>query len=322
MGNTCRKDYEDVPITEPDKLRVEIDHSPSKEEFVKVPEMPKRSDKCERAFQELNPSLEEADKQYVALTNKPMIKFSEPEQGPFQKSKNTYENLNFTYFGQYKEGKRNGWGETIYSDGSCYIGYYQEDRESLFGWQIDQNGNYLMGEFVAGKFNKGKGKSENQNEYVYEGEYERSMKTGTGLFKWKDGTFYKGCFKDNDLHGEGVYSWADGRIYIGNWSKSKMNGLGLYYWPDGRSYEGEYIDGKKHGKGIFTWKDGSFYIGEWKNGLQDGEGIKYSSDKSIEGAGKWKKGELIKSTSKNSTSAFEVLNSDKVGEEALIELKA
>ena len=37
-------------------------------------------------------------------------------------------------------------------------------------------------------------------------------------------------------HGYGVYKWTNGSIYKGNWDQNKISGYGEYKWNDGRTY--------------------------------------------------------------------------------------
>ena len=38
---------------------------------------------------------------------------------------------------------------------------------------------------------------------------------GKGVFKWSDGTQYKGEFKENEITGHGQYFWTDKSHYKG-----------------------------------------------------------------------------------------------------------
>ena len=38
----------------------------------------------------------------------------------------------------------------------------------------------------------------------YDGNYEKGIRRGLGVFKWKDGKIYKGEFENNLPHGNGV----------------------------------------------------------------------------------------------------------------------
>jgi hypothetical protein len=36
----------------------------------------------------------------------------------------------------------------------------------------------------------------------------------------------------------GIYKWNDGSEYRGEWDDNKINGFGMYTWLDGRKYVG------------------------------------------------------------------------------------
>ena len=37
-------------------------------------------------------------------------------------------------------------------------------------------------------------------------------------------------------HGYGVYKWANGSLYKGTWDANKISDYGEYTWNDGRTY--------------------------------------------------------------------------------------
>lgn len=48
-------------------------------------------------------------------------------------------------------------------------------------------------------------------------------------------------------HGYGVYKWANGSLYKGNWDQNKISEYGEYNWNDGRTYQGYWLDNNMHG---------------------------------------------------------------------------
>ena len=76
-----------------------------------------------------------------------------------------------------------------------------------------------------------------------------------------NGISYEGSFVDDLYEGYGVYKWPDGSIYKGNYKGGKFHGQGVWTGSIGRSYEGEYVEGLEEGFGILRLLDGSKYEG-------------------------------------------------------------
>ena len=95
---------------------------------------------------------------------------------------------------------------------------------------------------------------------------------GEGIFKWKDGSMYKGNFNKGNINGNGIFNWQDGRIYKGEFLNGEIEGKGEFIWPNNHKYIGSYIKGKKNGFGIYYWNNDIFYEGNWVNNSQHGEG--------------------------------------------------
>ena len=120
---------------------------------------------------------------------------------------------------------------------------------------------------------------------LYEGNFERSKKSGIGTFKWSDGTVYKGEFKNNSMNGFGIIIYPNKNIYKGEVKDGYMQGYGEFYWKDYseslKRYIGEYNRDRRHGFGIFIWGVNPIeaYIGFWNNGEMNGVGIKISNNK-------------------------------------------
>jgi hypothetical protein len=60
------------------------------------------------------------------------------------KYKNSY-----TYFGEFKKGLRNGYGELYFKDGDIHKGYYENDKKSKIGlYYWKKTGSIMVGQYV------------------------------------------------------------------------------------------------------------------------------------------------------------------------------
>lgn len=216
-------------------------------------------------------------------------------------------NKSFTFSAKKINKKiKNGYGKIIYSDESIFKGFFKEnlaygiclynDKQLEFYGEYSANipngfgicinhERKLMGKF-KGNFLEEEGiESIKTEKALYEGNFERSKKSGIGTFKWSDGTVYKGEFKNNSMNGFGIIIYPNKNIYKGEVKDGYMQGYGEFYWKDYseslKRYIGEYNRDRRHGFGIFIWGVNPIeaYIGFWNNGEMNGVGIKISNNK-------------------------------------------
>jgi len=227
-------------------------------------------------------------------------------------------NFKYHYFGYLKNKSftfstkkvnkkiKNGFGKMVYSDDSIFKGIFKENLAygiCLYNdKQLEFYGEYLanipngfgicinherklMGKF-EGNFLEEEGiESLSTEKALYEGNFEKSKKSGIGTFRWADGTVYKGEFKNNTMNGFGIIIYPNKNIYKGEVKDGYMHGYGEFYWKDYseslKRYIGEYYRDKRHGFGIFIWGVNPIeaYIGFWNNGEMNGVGIKISNNK-------------------------------------------
>ena len=134
-------------------------------------------------------------------------------------------------------GKKEGYGEYEWSNGSVYKGYWKDNK--------------LCGKGVY-YYTDGK---------KYVGEYYNNLKQGRGKYFWPDGKLYFGEYKEDKKEGIGKYLWNDGRVYIGFWKLNKQNGLGRYSNPNEmKDKYGIWVEGKR-----IQWLD----VEELKNELNE-----------------------------------------------------
>lgn len=110
------------------------------------------------------------------------------------------------------------------------------------------------------------------------------LKTGIGIAKYSDGSYYIGSYSNDKCDGNGVLISANGEIKCGKWSNSvfssgtKYNGSSsgsqyrtfkLIRTVLGNYYFGEVDrDGYYFGLGLFIESNGSAWFGSWYDGTQ------------------------------------------------------
>lgn len=62
----------------------------------------------------------------------------------------------------------------------------------------------------------------------YDGAWKNGRMSGTGTYRWSDGSEYEGAFLDGRLHGYGRFTWPEGSVYDGMWEVGEMAGQGSF----------------------------------------------------------------------------------------------
>jgi hypothetical protein len=198
--------------------------------------------------------------------------------GDCKNGEGTYLYSNAKYWGNWKDGKRDGFGTLTRDDGSSmYKGNWSNDKKNGYGSFYWSNGDR------------------------YEGNWVDDNRSGQCTFYWKDGDRFVGQFIDDNMtengittrkiipklcisgdcyNGYGKFGFTNA-VYEGYFKNGKREGKGKTIAWDGGIYEGEYVIGLPNGKGKYTFTDGSVYEGNWVNGERTGKGI------FIWGKGKW-----------------------------------
>jgi len=167
-------------------------------------------------------------------------------RGTFRYSKNQ------TYFGIWKNGKREGSGEMWYADG-IYKGDWKNDLFDGTGTRI-----YRSTDLTSNRILK-----------TYTGEWKEGKRSGSGEETDGDGlNRYVGKFL-NDRFVYGSIYFRSGEKYVGGYSMGGFTGFGTLYNSGGTViYSGEFKNNSRNGKGTATTADG-IYKGIWKNDILD-----------------------------------------------------
>ena len=115
---------------------------------------------------------------------------------------NTY--LNFV--GECFDGKLNGIGRKLCSNGDIYEGEFKFSHELREGYGIlhDNRGNIFEGEFKDNKM-EGIGTYYFYNGDKYEGEFKRGIMDGYGIFYFNNGDRFEGVFKNSIIDAYGIF---------------------------------------------------------------------------------------------------------------------
>eukprot|EP00071_Canis_lupus_P033795 XP_022267352.1 MORN repeat-containing protein 4 isoform X1 [Canis lupus familiaris] len=106
------------------------------------------------------------------------------------------------YRGEWKEGRRHGFGQLMFADGGTYLGHFENGLFNGFGVLTFSDGSRYEGEFAQGKFN-GVGVFIRHDNMTFEGEFKNGRVDGFGLLTFPDGSHgiprNEGLFENNKL---------------------------------------------------------------------------------------------------------------------------
>ncbi len=154
------------------------------------------------------------------------------------------------YDGEYKEGKRDGFGAYYYKDGKlCYAGSWKDDKKEGLGVSF-----------------------RNSDGALHIARWEKGEAGGfVSLFDTAGNLRYGGRIIDGKKQGVGCsYNSENGTVFIGKWKDNEASGYGSIFDSDGSLlYTGMWKDGRRNGNGTEFDKDGGIiFSGEWKDDRQ------------------------------------------------------
>ena len=173
--------------------------------------------------------------------------------------------------GNFKNGKLDGYGTQIFSQGSnsTYTGNFKNGLRH--GQGVLQSGsNRFNGEFENNVFVRGRVSRTYFDGSKYEGAMEGDLRQGLGTYYFANGDVYTGNFDQGNINGFGTMEFASGNKYQGNWQDGLRHGFGTFEWNDGSKYVGNWQNGLYHNNGTLTSADGSSYAGNWNEGKKNG----------------------------------------------------
>ncbi len=145
-----------------------------------------------------------------------------------------YEFKDGTFYGEIKNGKREGYGEFVYHEGNFLSGTFKNDNVDGYGEYIFKDKTYYIGQFKNGIWD------------------------GIGVFKGLDFR-YEGHFKNNYWDGFGIL-FNKGHTIVGYWSNTKLVGRAVYFYDNGEYEYCNFIDGN-----LISKEFGGYYSQESLN---------------------------------------------------------
>ena len=178
-----------------------------------------------------------------------------------------------TYTGMVRQGVPHGKGKFSYHN-YTYEGDFKDGRFEGRGTVIFANGDKYEGDFKNDKF-EGKGTSIFANGDKYEGEWKNGKREGDGIKYYKSGDRYEGQFKNDLFHGTGTYYYSYKDTYnrkklTGHWVDGKLEGEATQWWWNNSKAINIYSNGVPT-RGTYYWEGGNYMEGNFHNGEREGK---------------------------------------------------
>lgn len=236
--------------------------------------------------------------------------------------------INYTdgskYYGQTRNGKREGQGTFTFSNGNIYFGQWVNDRRIGHGTVLHTNGQKFSGKFADdlqngmgtyiwpnGEIFIGMYKNDKANGYavtynqdgsvkkhgvIENGKWVagKSLSSSNGLqsVNYNDGSSYTGYLKNGRRDAFGIIKFTNGAMYAGQWADGVKTGHGTWLYANGDRFTGNYSNDQQNGPGTYIWSNGAMYIGNYSNGKSNGFGTYYNPDGTIKMQGRWENGKF------------------------------
>ena len=168
------------------------------------------------------------------------------------------------YFGEFRNGVRDGQGSFTMPNGSKYVGQFRNDKANGTGILTNIDGSSYSGEFINDSY-EGQGTFKYSNSSQFVGTFKKSLPNGWGAFTGPNET-YTGQFVDGKYEGNGTLLLANGEQYVGQFKRNLKEGIGTSTFPNGVKYVGEFNADKYNGRGILYAADGKVTkMGIWRD---------------------------------------------------------
>lgn len=198
------------------------------------------------------------------------------------------------YFGYFKNDYfQDGFGKSINSDGSTYLGNFGDGVPKGYGKFINKSGNIYEGEWKDSQLDGFGHIICNNKKLEYFGEMKKGIFCGYGILKQKiDDIVYQGEYFDGKMEGIGKIIYKNRKEYIGQFKEGTKNGYGIMKWVTKEVYEGEWInDTFKFGQ--YSWPNGNIFFGNFQNTSVNGFGTFYIESSGTFETGTWENGKRV-----------------------------
>lgn len=182
------------------------------------------------------------------------------------------------YFGNFRNGKREGQGKMVWGDGSCFEGLWKNDLRYSGTMVMGQSGWVYKGRFKNDRCHDKDGVLLSPTMIIYQGHFARNKTCPIGLLLYSNGSIYYGQHQQFVRNGVGKNIDFNGSIHEGSWENDKLSGPSCRIYDNNTNecYTGSVSDGKKMGSGILYDPDrDEVYDGNFEMNKRSGEGMIY-----------------------------------------------
>mmetsp|Transcript_18934 Transcript_18934/g.34300 ORF Transcript_18934/g.34300 Transcript_18934/m.34300 type:complete len:476 (-) Transcript_18934:2-1429(-) len=138
----------------------------------------------------------------------------------------------YSYDGEWKNGRMDGWGTYKFADGHTYKGKWKDGRMHGEGVAEYSSGHVYTGSWAHGKYH-GRGLFEYDQagkKVKYDGMWKEGHRHGYGELTLPSGVYYKGDWFWGKQQGIGeVGSVLTDKRFVGRWEKGLINGTGTLF---------------------------------------------------------------------------------------------
>ena len=179
--------------------------------------------------------------------------------------------INWSYVGQFVNGRPEGNGTLRYQSGTTYVGPFKAGQPHGQGTYTFANGDHYVGEVRQGALT-GIGTLRSAAGHTYVGAIRNGAPDGEGEYSFANGDHYLGEIRQGALTGKGTFRFANGDVYLGTLNGGMPHGVGTLIYRSGNRYVGEFSRGIRTGHGILTFVNGDEYSGSLANDTPEGNG--------------------------------------------------
>ncbi len=148
---------------------------------------------------------------------------------------------------------------------------------------VERSGEEYCGNISKEDERSGFGISKREDGSYFAGEWKLDMKNGIGMDVAVGHAKYAGEWRLNRKNGIGVNIQFDGMRYAGEWKNGKMHGIGTLFYPNGERMCTRFANGEiTQDVGVYFMQDGTSIIGRMTYHGPDGQCLHYRKDGSCD----------------------------------------